>query len=229
MNTLAIIIACGKEEQIASGTDTAFLSLGNSPVIVHSLRAFQECDAVEAIILAVPKDRVDATLQVVRRFGCTKVRGIVAGASGRMNTLRKVYAKLPEPANTIVIHEASRPFVTPEVIEETVKASKRYGCAIAAHRIQDAVKVVPKGLKPDQTLARNSAWATQTPQAFKAEVLEKIIDPKNQEIKVIDDESEWVSKPAEVHLVEAGPTNMKIRSASDLIRATAIFNEQSGH
>ena len=224
MNTLAIVIACGKEEQITSGTDTAFLSLGSRPVLAHSLATFQNSPIVDGIIVVVGKDRVDSAVQVIKRFGCTKVRGIVVGGTNRLSSLRTVYAKLPEAASNIIVHEASRPFISPKVILESVKAAKRYGCAIAAHRIQDSVKVAVKGLKPDQTLERNSVWIAQTPQVFKAEVFEKIIDPKNKSVKLIDDESEWVRKPAEVHMVEAGFGNIKIRTADDFSEATALFS-----
>lgn len=224
MNTLVIVIACGKEEQIASGTDTAFLSLGSRPVLAHSISTFQESDSVDSIVVAVAKDRVESALQVVKRFGYTKVKGIVVGGTNRLSTLRTVLGKLPEPAATIIVHEASRPLVNAETIQETVKAAKRYGCAIAAHRIQDSVKVAVKGLKPDKTLERNSAWMAQTPQVFRSEVLEKIVDPKNKNVKLVDDESEWVKKPGEVHLVEAGYGNIKIRSAADFAEATALFN-----
>ncbi len=224
MNTLAIVIACGKEEQITSGTDTAFLSLGNRPVLAHSLRTFQDSAAVDGIIVVVGKERVDSTVQVVKRFGCTKVRGIVVGSTNRLSSLRTVYAKLPEAASNIIVHEASRPFISPEVIREGVKAAKRYGCAIAAHKVSDSVKVAAKGLKPDQTLERNSVWIAQTPQVFRVEVFEKIIDPKNKSVKLIDDESEWVKKPAEVHMVEAGGGNIKIRTADDFSMASALFS-----
>jgi len=226
MNTLAIVIACGKEEQVAPGTDTAFLSLGNRPVLAHSLRIFQESKAVDGIIVAVGKDRVDSTVQVVKRFGYTKVRGIVVGSANRISTLRTVYAKLPEAASNIIVHEASRPFISPEVVSEGVKAAKRYGCAIAAHRVPDSVKVAAKGLKPDKTLERNSAWIAQTPQVFRVEVFEKIIDPKNKGVKLIDDESEWVKKPAEVHMIEAGCCNIKIRTANNFSEATALFGSR---
>ncbi len=224
MNTLVIVIACGKEEEVSSGTETAFLSLGSRPVLSHSLKIFQESPVVDEIIVAVSKDRVDSAMQVVKRFGYTKVRGIVVGNVNRLGSLRTVFAKMPEAAATIVVHEASRPFVSLELVAETVKAAKRYGCAIAAHKLPDAVKVAAKGLKPDKTLDRNSAWVAQTPQAFKSEVLEKIIDPKNKNVKLVDDESAWVKKPAEVHLVEAGSGNIKIRAADDLAVATAMFN-----
>lgn len=224
MNTLAIIIACGKEEEIASGTETAFLSLGSRPVLMHSLKIFQDSASVDGIIVVVSKERAEATLQIVKRYGCNKVCGIVVGGVNRLSSLRTVFAKMPEPASNIILHEASRPFVTHAVITETVKAAKRYGCAIAAHKLPDSIKVAVKGLKPETTLDRNAAWAAQTPQVFRSEVLEKIIDPKNKNLKIIDDESQFVTKPSEVHLVEAGDKNIKIRSAADLAVATAIFN-----
>ncbi|VGO20156.1 IspD/TarI family cytidylyltransferase [Pontiella sulfatireligans] len=223
MNTLAIVIACGKEEEIGSGTEAAFLTLGNGPVLAQSLRTYEESGMVDSVIVVVSKDRVESTMQVVKRFGCTKVIGIVVGGVNRLSSLRTVFSKLPEPASTIIVQEASRPFVSQAVIEETVKAAKRYGCAIAAHRLPDAVKVAPKGLKPEETLDRNTAWVAQTPQVFRSEVLEKIADVKNKGVKLIDDESEWVVKPSEVHLVEAGYRNMKIRSSDDLAMATAIL------
>ncbi len=224
MSTLAIVIACGKEEQITPGTDTAFLSLGSRPVLAHCLRTFQESARIDTIIVVVAKDRVESALQVAKRFGCTKVRGIVVGSANRLNSLRTVFSKLPEPASHIIVHEASRPFVTANILQEGVKAAKRYGCAIAAHKIPDSVKVAAKGLKPDKTLERNSAWIAQTPQFFRFEILEKIIDPKNKTVKLIDDESEWVKKPAEVHMVEAGYGNIKIRTADDFSEATALFH-----
>jgi len=224
MNTVAIVVACGKEERIAPKMDTAFLSLGSRPILAHSLQTFQHLDCVDSIIVAVSKDRVDSTLQVIQRFGCTKVRGVVVGGTNRLSTLRTVYAKLPDPPSYIIIHEASRPFVSPESIQDCLKAAKRYGCAIAAHRVQDAVKVAAKGLKPEKTLERNTVWLAQTPQAFKVDVLEKILDPKNKGIKLVDDESEWVKKPAEVHMVEAGFRNIKIRTRDDFSEATALFH-----
>lgn len=226
MNTLVVVVACGKEEEIAPGTETAFLTLGNGPVLSHSLCTYQSCRVVDGIIVVVSKDRVDSTLQIIKRFGCSKVRGIVVGGVNRLSTLRTVFSKLPEPAATILVQEVSRPFVAHNVIDEAVKSAKRYGCAIAAHRLPDAVKIAAKGLKPDQTLDRKTVWVAQTPQAFRSEVLEKLIDPKNKGVKLVDDESEWVRKPAEVHMIEAGCWNMKIRTSEDLAVASAMLTAQ---
>ena len=179
-------------------------------------------DEVDGIIVATRKDRIDSVLQLVRRFGYTKVRGIIAGGSGRLTTLRSVFAKLPEEASLVLVHESSRPFISIKVVQETLKAARRYGCAIAAHRIPNAVKVAENGLKVKKTLPRNSAWETQSPQVFKFDLLRKLLNSKG--LTLVDDESEWVRKPHEVHLVESGRLNMKIRTAEDLKLAVAIFS-----
>lgn len=224
MNTLAILIAYGKEEEIAPGVDAAFLTLGNAPMLVHALKTIQHSPVIDGIIVVPGKSRIDATLRLIKRYGFTKVCGVVVGSINRLSTLKTVFAKIPEPASMIVIQEATRPFVSAELIDNTVKAAKRYGCAIAAHKISDAVKLVPKGLKANDTLERNTAWAAQTPQAFKCDVFQQIIDTTAPNVKLLDDESAYVDKPSEIHVIESGPTNMKIRNSNDLAIATALWN-----
>lgn len=226
MKTLAVVIACGKEEQIGEGVDTAFVSLGNRPVLAHSLQTFQRCSCVDGIVVVVSKDRVDGAAQIVKRFGCTKFCGVVIGGATRLITLRTVFSKISEMAPLIILHEVSRPFVTCEVIELAVKSAKRYGCAIAANRIPDSVKIATKGGKAEKTLERNSVWVVQSPQVFKVGVLEAAVLAKDKGIKLIDDESSLVCPPTEVRLIEAGARNMKIRSSDDLALATAIFNAE---
>lgn len=224
MNTLAVVIACGKEEEVSPGTETAFLTLGSVPMLALTLKTMQATPSIDGIIVAVGKARTDAAVHLIKRYGCTKVKGVVVGGVNRLSTLRTVIAKMPESAAVIVIHEASRPFVAIDILEETIKAGKRYGCAIAAHRLADAAKLAPKGMKATKTLERNSVWAAQTPQAFKFEVLNKLIAGSVKNLKILDDESEFVRKPSEVHMVEAGSANIKIRTTEDLAMATALLN-----
>lgn len=222
MNVLAIVIACGREEEIADGIDAGFLTLGDAPMLVHCLRTLERTSAVDAVIVAVSKVRADSTIHLVKRYGLSKVKGVVVGGASRQNTLKVVLSKMPNSPSMIMIHEASRPFAARELFEETLKAGKRYGCSIAAHRLPDSVKLAPKGTKVSQTLVRSSVWSAATPQAFRTEVLEGIVQSRS--INIIDDESEHVGKSTEVHLVESGPLNMKIRSTEDLAIATAVFN-----
>ena len=224
MSVMAIVIACGKEEEIASGTDVAFLPLGNGPILSHSLKTFEKSSCIDSVVVVVGKNRVDSCIHIIKRFGCTKVRGVVVGGVNRLSSLRTVFSKIKTDPSVVVIHEASRPFINRTLLEETVKCAKRYGCAIAAHRIEDATKAAPKGMRVMETLDRNTVWAAQTPQTFKLQVIKKIIDTKTKGVKIVDDESEFVPTSADTHMVESGSTNMKIRSRADLEVAAALLN-----
>jgi 2-C-methyl-D-erythritol 4-phosphate cytidylyltransferase len=222
MSTWAIVLACGKEDEISSGVDVAFLALGSRPIISRSLQTLEQNEMVDGIVLVVKKERVDTALHVVRSFGCRKISAIVAGGSVRLTNLKNAFAQLPDDAGSILIHDSSRPFVTDDVVTETIKAGKRYGAAVAASRSVDSVKLAEKGQKVTKTMDRNTIWLVQTPQVFKREVFEKIL---KSPIKLKDDESALLEKTRQdIHLVASPPGNMKIRNSDDLAVASAILS-----
>lgn len=222
MSVWAIVLACGKEQEIAAKVDVAFLALGDRPVLGHSLQIMQENGIIDGIILVVKKQRVDNALQVIRACGLRKVKSLVAGTGTRLSNLKKAYDQLPDGATVILVHEVSRPFVPDEVVTETVKAAKRYGAAVAAVRSGDAVKLAEKGQKITKMLDRSIVWLAQTPQAFKRDVFEKMLKSST---KVLDDESVLLEKSRqEIHLVVSSESNMKIRTAQDLERAGALLH-----
>ncbi|MBC8206302.1 MAG: 2-C-methyl-D-erythritol 4-phosphate cytidylyltransferase [Kiritimatiellales bacterium] len=222
MSAWAIVLACGKEQEITAGVDVAFLALGDRPVLAHSLLTLQQCELIEGIILVVKKPRVDNALQVVRSYGLKKVKSLVAGSGTRLSNLKKACEQLPDGASAVVVHSASRPFVDVDVITETVKAGKRYGAAVAAVRCTDAVKLAEKGQKASKSLDRNTIWIAQCPQVFKRDVFEKMLKGG---AKLIDDESALLEKTRqEIHLVVSSDANMKIRTPQDFERANAMVS-----
>ncbi len=220
MSTWVIVLACGKEQEIASGVDVAFLALGNRPVLAHSLQTLEQNPLIDGIVMAVKKERIDSTLQMIRQFGCRKVSAIVAGGAQRQANLKKAYDQIPEDALTILVHESSRPFVSDTVITETIKAGKRYGAAVAAVKSADPVKLAEKGQRLSKTLDRSTIWLAQSPQVFKRDVFEKVLKGSG---KLVDDESALLEKTRQpIHLVVSTSANMKIRTAADLEAAGAL-------
>ena len=222
MATWAIVLACGKEQEVSPGVDAAFLALGSRPLLSRSLQVLEQNSEIDGVILVVRKDRIDTTLHVIRSFGCRKISAVVAGGPVRLTNLKDAYAQIPDSATIVVVHDASRPFVIDQTVTDTVKAAKRYGAAVAAARSADAVKFAEKGQKAEKTLERNSIWLVQTPQAFKRPVFEKLL--KNG-AKLKDDESGLLEKSKQdVHLVASPAGNMKIRTSDDLTLASAILS-----
>ncbi len=222
MSAWAIVLACGKDQEIGAGVDVSFLALGSRPVVARSIQTLEQNPLIEGIILVVRKERVDSALHTVRSFGCRKISAIVAGGPIRLTNLKNALEKLPEETSVVLIHEASRPFLNDEIITETIKAGKRYGAAIAAVKSPDAVKLAEKGQKVTQSLDRNSVWLVQSPQVYKIDVFKKMLKGSG---KLLDDDSELLAKgKQEIHLVAGSVGNMKIRTPDDLQIASAILS-----
>jgi 2-C-methyl-D-erythritol 4-phosphate cytidylyltransferase len=223
MSAWAIVLACGKEQELNSGVDTAFLALGRKPVLAYSLQTLQDNDLIDGIVIVIRKERVESTLQMAKAYGLSKVKSLVGGAGQRLSNLKKAYAQVPEGVTAIVVHEASRPFVSDEVVTETVKAGKRYGVSVAAVKSPDSVKLAEKGQKVSKTLDRNTIWLAQSPQAFKRDAFEKLL----KGTKLVDDESALLEKTRQdIHLVVSSAGNMKIRTSEDLQAAIALAGAQ---
>ncbi|MCC7300749.1 MAG: 2-C-methyl-D-erythritol 4-phosphate cytidylyltransferase [Verrucomicrobia bacterium] len=222
MSAWAIVLACGKDQEIGSGTDVAFLALGSRPVVARSIQTLEQNPLIEGIILVVRKERVDSALHTVRSFGCRKISAIVAGGPVRLTNLKNALEKVPEEATAVLIHEAARPFLNDEIITETIKAGKRYGAAIAAVKSSEAVKLAEKGQKVTKSLDRNSIWLVQSPQVYKIDVFKKMLKGSG---KLFDDDSELLARSKqEIHLVAGSTGNMKIRTPADLEVASAILS-----
>jgi 2-C-methyl-D-erythritol 4-phosphate cytidylyltransferase len=222
MSAWAIVLACGKDQEIGAGIDVAFLTLGSRPIVARSIQTLEQNPLIEGIILVVRKERVDSALHTVRSFGCRKISAIVAGGPIRLTNLKNAMEKVPDDATAVLIHEATRPFVTDEVVAETIKAGKRYGAAVAAVKSPDAVKLAEKGQKITKSLDRNSVWMVQSPQVYKIDVFKKMLKGSG---KLLDDDSELLAKgKQEIHLVASSVGNMKIRTPDDLQIASAILS-----
>lgn len=213
--TWSIIIASGKTEQIAStGSDVAFLGLGDKPVIAHSLQVMEECEDIDGVVVVVPKDKMEKLVPLAQMFGFEKLRKIVAGTGARLSSLQAGMKELADDVTMVSVHEVSRPFVQPEVISQSVRVTKRHGCAVVANQLSDVIKIVDKGSKVRETQGGRIAWAVQSPQTFKRELLERAMEHNKGSIQ---EESEMVEALGEdVRVVPSSKLNIKIDSIDAL-------------
>lgn len=220
----AIVVAAGKSERMGTaGVDKAFLNLGPKPVVAWSLLAFERCSEVDSIILVVRKEQLIAAKAVVRMFGISKARAVVAGGQRRQDSVRNGLKELDVDARVVVIHDGARPCVTPETIAETVKLARRGGAAVVGCRIWDTVKFVEKGTTVTRTEDRSKLWAVQTPQAFDVRLLKRAYDAlAEQKVEVTDDAGavELLGEPVKIY--ETDKPNLKITTVEDLQLAAAI-------
>ena len=219
----AIIVAAGKSERMGTGTDKAFLNLGPKPVLAWSLLAFERCTDIDQIVVVVRKDQLVATKALVRMFGISKVRSVVAGGAKRQDSVVNGLKEIDADARIVVVHDGARPCVKPETIAETVKVAKRAGAAVVGCHIWDTVKYVEKGSVVTRTEDRSKLWAVQTPQAFSASLIRRAYaEVAKRKADVTDDASAVELLGEQVKIVETNAPNLKITTVEDLQLAAAV-------
>jgi 2-C-methyl-D-erythritol 4-phosphate cytidylyltransferase len=220
--TTAIIVAAGKSERMGSGTDKAFLSLGNKPVVAWSLLAFERCPEIDRIVLVVRKEQQIAAKAVVRMFGISKLQAIVPGGNRRQESVKSGLAACDLDTRHVVIHDGARPCITSDVISEVVKLVKRVPAVTVGRKMTDSVKRVEKGTTVAGSEDRDRLWAVQTPQAFQIKVLREAYKAlgKNE----VTDDCQAVEMLGEtVRIYENRNPNFKITVVEDLQIANAIL------
>ena len=220
--TTAIIVAAGKSERMGAGTDKAFLSLGNKPVLAWSLLAFERCPDVDRIVLVVRKEQQLAAKAVAQMFGISKLQAIVPGGNKRQESVQAGLAACDIDTRYVMVHDGARPCVTPDVITEVAKLVKRVPAVTVGRRITDTVKRVEKGSTVAGTEDREKLWAVQTPQAFQVKTLRAAYKAlgKND----VTDDCQAVELAGEtVRIYENRAPNVKITTVEDLQIASALL------
>ena len=220
--TNAIIVAAGKSERMGTGTDKAFLSLGNRPVVAWSLIAFEKCPDIDRIILVVRKEQQLAAKAVAKMFGISKLVAVVPGGNKRQESVQAGLAVCDVDTRFVVVHDGARPCVTPDVISEVVKLAKRVGAATVGRRMTDTVKRVEKGTLVSATEEREKLWAVQTPQAFNFRVLQNAYKSLGKNDVTDDCQAVELSGEA-VRIYENREPNFKITTVEDLQIASALL------
>jgi 2-C-methyl-D-erythritol 4-phosphate cytidylyltransferase len=221
---VAIIAAGGQGTRMGGERAKQFLELSGTPVIIHTLRRFDECAEVGETIVVVPAADVKDFLELAGKAGLRKLARVVAGGGTRTESVwRGLQAVRAETARVVAVHDAVRPLVTPEEIDATVRAADASGAAILAARAVDTIKEA-EGTNVLRTLDRARLWHAQTPQCFRYDLLRRAYERALAEGFEATDCSALVERlGAPVSIVEGTARNIKITTPQDLALAEILM------
>ncbi len=136
----AIVLAAGRSTRMGGGPNKQFIELLGKPLIYFSLAAFEECPAVDAIVLVRRPDYAQQAERVVHQFGFKKVIAFADGGVERQNSVWSGLEKCDARTEIVAVHDGARPLITPALIESTITSAQRFGTGIAATKVVDTVK-----------------------------------------------------------------------------------------
>lgn len=218
----AVIVAAGTASRMG-GIDKVMANLGGEPMIVRTVRTFQECDAIREIVIVTRPDLIVPIMDLCHGF--EKVRAVIAGGSSRQESVERGLGALSPKTELVAVQDGARPLITWQVIDRTVRAANSYGAAAPAIPVKDTIKVVRGGIVTD-TPDRSSLQAVQTPQVFDLDLLKAALkQAARDEAQVTDDCSAVERLGMSVKIVEGDERNIKVTTPLDLKIAELFLEE----
>ena len=212
---IAIIVAAGSGTRFGSKIPKQFLEIGGKPLLIHTLEKFENCTAIDEIVLILSADEIANFKLTLEKFHFKKSVKIVAGGAARAESVRNGLDAIDgEKCEIVAVHDGARPLVSVEEIGETIKKATEVGAACLVAKVTDTIKEV-RERKIVGTIDRENLRRALTPQTFRFELLQKAFAPENFD-PMATDECFLVEKlGCEIAFVDGSARNIKITTLED--------------
>ena len=218
----AVIVAAGTASRMG-GIDKVMADLGGEPMILRTVRAFQECDPISEIVIVTREDLIEEITALTS--GMDKVKAVVVGGKSRQESVSKGLNALSDKVKLAAIQDGARPFASWQMIDRVVRAANTYSAAAPAIPVKDTIKVVNGGVVTN-TPDRKTLMAVQTPQVFDIALLRgALLKAWEDGAEVTDDCSAVERMGMSVKIVEGDERNIKITTPMDLKIAKLILED----
>ncbi|HIY64643.1 MAG TPA: 2-C-methyl-D-erythritol 4-phosphate cytidylyltransferase [Candidatus Mediterraneibacter stercoripullorum] len=215
----AVVLAGGSGKRMGTKVHKQYLLMGGNPVIYYSLKAFQDSDLIDEIILVVGKGEEEyCRTEIVEKYQFSKVRKIVAGGSERYESVWNGI-QAAEERGYIFIHDGARPFTDGAIIRRGYECVIETKACVAGMPSKDTIKVADEKDYVIDTPERKSLWIVQTPQVFEARLIRRAYSMLMAEKDItVTDDAMVVERMLEypVKMYRGSYENIKITTPEDL-------------
>lgn len=228
---IALILAGGTDPKFQMSVPKQFVNVFNRPVIVYTLEAFQKHKDIDAIMVACLDGWQEMVNAYAKQFNIDKLKWVITGgndgqASARMGIL--ALQDVCKADDVIVLHDSIRPFVSGDIISDSIRVCRLHGMGVAAVRTMDTIMKTSDGLVGTESISRYAIIRVQTPQAYR---MDRLLDIHKKAVAAgivgeVDTNS-VVSKLGEpVYFSKGSDLNMKINTVEDVEMFKALYRMQ---
>ncbi len=221
MKMFALIMAGGSGTRMKAETPKQFLEIAGLPIIMHTILRFEQFDPEIKIILVLPENHFNLWQQLCKKHNFTKSFKLAKGGETRFHSVKNGL-KMIEEDGIVLIHDAVRPFVSVQTLQNCIDSTIAKGNALPVVPVTDSVRIIENG--HSFPADRSKIFLVQTPQTF---LSNQIISAYNQatHTNFTDDATVLESTGNVINLVEGNRENIKITTPADLIIAEAFLNK----
>ena len=211
---IGIILAAGKGKRFGTEIAKQFCYLNNKMIIDYSILAFENSKNIDKIMIVTSKEWFK---KIANRY---PKHIVVEGGETRQESAALGLKKCPKNTNNVLIHDAARPFISTNIINQSVTSLKKYEAVVISKQVTDTIMRV-KNKKIEKIENRKEFFLNQTPQAFKYKLISEAY--QKTEKLVTDDISLIDLEKIKCKIIEGENYNIKITNAEDIKLAESIL------
>lgn len=232
---IAVIFAGGVGKRMkTNGTPKQFLEIDEVPIIIHTLRIFEESNYIDSIVIACIESYIDYLKKLIERYKITKVRLVVKGGeTGQQSIINGIKAARDICENEddiVLIHDGVRPIIDDELILKNIENVKRYGTSISCLKQRETTIISESHVNVEEMTKREDTFVARAPQCF---YLKDILEAENiaiekNDIDCIDSCTVMMKygKHKHPHITECENDNIKITTPEDYFIAKALLEQR---
>lgn len=220
MNKYALIVAGGNGSRMESVIPKQFILIGNRPILMHTLEAFDKYSKDIKIILVLPQEQFANWHTLVEDHKHMIKHKLVAGGQTRFESVRNGLNTI-ENDGLVAIHDGVRPFISKQLIGACFNSAEKEGSGIACVIPKDSIRKVLYNV--NEYVDRNTYRLIQTPQVFEVSSI-KMAYSQTSDTSHTDDASVAEEAGQKIILVDGDYGNIKITTPEDISIAQALVN-----
>ncbi|MGZ3766692.1 MAG: 2-C-methyl-D-erythritol 4-phosphate cytidylyltransferase [Mucilaginibacter sp.] len=222
MNYYVIIVAGGSGSRMHSVVPKQFLLLNGLPVLMHTINAFHNCQVQPQIIVVLPDDSHEYWNTLCKKHGFDVPHQLISGGETRFHSVKRGLGLIDDTDAIIAVHDAVRPLVTKEIIDESYECVAKYGNAIVAIKSRDSVRQIKDNRSI--SLVRDEIYLIQTPQTFQSKQLKQAYQ-QPYSANFTDDASVVEQTGVNINLINGSYQNIKITFPEDIAIAEFLLKQ----
>lgn len=229
-----VLVAASGNGTRLGGIYKPLLALDGRPTIAYALEAFEKSGFVKQIVVSALEEHIDEVRAAAAEAGITKLTKVVPGGATRTESVTKAFRAAFENKEDITpfvaVHDAARPLITTKNIDDVFFACVKYGGAVAAMKVRDALKKADLAGVLTENVERDQMWQMQTPQAFDTDIFHTSLAVAEQlgTDAAVDDAALVMKAGFKVVCVDTGSLNFKVTYPEDIEMAEAILRYRKG-
>ncbi|HSY75356.1 MAG TPA: 2-C-methyl-D-erythritol 4-phosphate cytidylyltransferase [Bacteroidia bacterium] len=224
MKTYAIIVAGGSGSRMHSVVPKQFLLLTGLPVLMHTINTFHNCQTQPQIIVVLPADSHDYWNELCKTHQFSIAHELISGGETRFHSVKNGLGLINDEHAIVAVHDAVRPLIYKEIIDESYECAEKYGNAIVAIKSRDSVRQIKDNRSI--SLVRDEIYLIQTPQTFQASQL-KFAYQQPYQSNFTDDASVVEQTGVNINLIGGSYQNIKITFPEDIAIAEFLLKNNS--